>query len=80
MKAAQPTIGHFLTIIVAQWSSRSRARWFITGFLHVCSFLLVVFTSPFSLFFVLKRCQEYERAVVLGSTLDTVRVAQTVSY
>ena len=64
--------------LTVQWSSRSRARWFITGFLHACSFLLVVFTSPFSLFFALKRCQEYERAVVLGSTLDTVRVAHLI--
>ena len=69
-----------LTVTV-QWSSRSRARWFITGLLHACSFLLVVFTSPFSLFFALKRCQEYERAVVLGSTLDTVRLAsRTISF
>ena len=58
--------------LLLKWSSQSRARWFMTGFLHVLSMLLVIFTAPFSLFFSLKRCQEYERAVVLGSTLERV--------
>lgn len=57
---------------IFQWSSKSRARWFMTGLLHVLSMLLVILTAPFSLFFSLKRCQEYERAVVLGSTLERV--------
>ena len=46
----------------------------MTGLLHVCSLLLVILTAPFSLFFSLKRCQEYERAVVLGSTLERVSI------
>ena len=38
------------------------------------SYALVVLTSPFSLLFVLRRIPQYERAVVLGSTLDTVTI------
>ena len=59
-------------VCILQWSEKSRARWLVTGLLHVCSLLLVILTAPFSLFFSLKRCQEYERAVVLGSTLERV--------
>ena len=36
----------------------------------------MVITAPFSLFFVLRRIPEYERAVVLGSTLDMVSYAR----
>ena len=62
----------FIIAFVWKWSSESRSRWLMTGILHFLSLLLVIITSPFSLFFVLKRCQEYERAVVLGSTLERV--------
>ena len=44
----------------------------MTCLLHFLSLLLVILTAPFSLFFSLRRCQEYERAVVLGSTLERV--------
>ena len=55
-----------------QWSSHSRLRWWTTLILHILSYALVVVTAPLSLFFVLRRIPEYERAVVLGSTLDMV--------
>ena len=59
-------------IYIQKWSAESKFRWFMTGVLHFLSLLLVIITFPFSLYFVLKRCQEYERAVVLGSTLTEV--------
>jgi len=57
-------------IPVSEWSSQSRLRWWTTLALHVMSYALVVLTAPFSLFFVLRTIPEYEKAVVLGSTLD----------
>ena len=50
-------------------------RWITTIILHSLSYLLVIFTAPISLFFVLRRIKEYERAVVLGTTLSPVRKA-----
>ena len=47
-------------------------RWWTTLILHILSYMLVVVTAPLSLFFVLQSIPEYERAVVLGSTLDMV--------
>lgn len=55
---------------ISQWSARSKLRWFTTGALHVLSYLLVFLTAPLSFLFVIRRIPEYERAVVLGSTLD----------
>ncbi|XP_023345538.1 erythrocyte band 7 integral membrane protein [Eurytemora carolleeae] len=55
---------------VSQWSSSSRSRLVATFLLHALSYLLVAITVPFSLFFVLKRVREFERAVILGSTLE----------
>ena len=46
----------------------------MTTFLHLLSFAIVVFTAPFSFFFVLKRIPEYERAVVLGTTLSLATI------
>ena len=43
-----------------------------TRILHWLSYLLVALTAPLSLFFVLRRIKEYERAVVLGTTLAPV--------
>ena len=43
-----------------------------TRVLHWLSYLLVALTAPLSLFFVLRRIKEYERAVVLGTTLAPV--------
>ena len=65
---------------IFKWSADSRSRWFMTGLLHFLSLLLVIITSPFSLFFVLKRCQEYERAVVLGSTLQEVNISRQMYF
>lgn len=61
-------------IAVSNWSEHSRLRWATTLILHVLSYMLVFFTAPLSLFFVLRRIPEYERAVVLGSTLDMASV------
>jgi len=55
---------------ISQWSANSKLRWFTTGFLHVLSYLLVFLTAPLSFIFVIRKIPEYERAVVLGSTLD----------
>ena len=60
------------TFVIFQWSSNSRLRWSTTILLHVLSYVMVVLTAPISLFFVLRRIKEYERAVVLGSTLAPV--------
>ena len=57
-----------------QWSSHSRLRWWTTLMLHILSYALVVVTAPISFLFVLRSIPEYERAVVLGSTLDMVRI------
>ena len=57
-----------------QWSEESSLRKVVTTFLHLLSFAIVVFTAPFSFFFVLKRIPEYERAVVLGTTLSLATI------
>ena len=57
-----------------QWSEESNLRKVVTTFLHLLSFAIVVFTAPFSFFFVLKRIPEYERAVVLGTTLSLATI------
>ncbi|XP_023327178.1 stomatin-4 isoform X2 [Eurytemora carolleeae] len=59
---------------VSEWSENSKLRWFTTGFLHVLSYLLVFLTAPISFIFVLRKIPEYERAVVLGSTLEMASV------
>ena len=56
-----------------QWSANSRLRWLATLSLYILSYTLVIVTAPLSFFFVLVRIPEYERAVVLGSTIDLVR-------
>jgi len=57
-------------IPVSQWSANSRLRWATTLILHILTYALVIITAPLSLFFVLRKIPEYERAVVFGSTLD----------
>jgi hypothetical protein len=69
-----------LLVFHPKWSAESKFRWFMTGVLHFLSLLLVIITFPFSLFFVLARCQEYQRAVVLGSTLTEVCFSDKYSY
>ena len=73
---------------VSDWSASSTPRWAVTGALHLLCLLLVLTTAPVSLWyadtvhkilnslvrFVLYRVREYERAVVLGSTLDRAEV------
>jgi len=61
-------------IAVSQWSANSRLRWIATLSLYILSYTLVILTAPISFFFVLVRIPEYERAVVLGSTIDLARV------
>jgi len=61
-------------IQVSQWSANSRLRWLATLSLYILSYCLVILTAPISFFFVLVRIPEYERAVVLGSTIDLARV------
>ena len=56
-----------------QWSANSRLRWLATLSLYILSYTLVILTAPLSFFFVLVKIPEYERAVVLGSTIDLVR-------
>jgi len=57
-------------IAVSPWSANSRLRWAATLSLYILSYALVVLTAPLSFFFVLHQIPEYERAVVLGSTID----------
>ena len=72
-----------------QWSEESSLRKVVTTFLHLLSFAIVLVTAPFSFFFVLKvirsfmftniffllkRIPEYERAVVLGTTLSLATI------
>jgi len=57
-------------IPVSSWSENSRLRWATTLILHILTYALVIITAPLSLFFVLRKIPEYERAVVFGSTLD----------
>ena len=61
-----------LTTEIFQWSANSRLRWAATLSLYILSYALVVLTAPLSFFFVLHQIPEYERAVVLGSTIDLV--------
>jgi len=61
-------------IAVSQWSANSRLRWLATLSLYILSYTLVIITAPISFFFVLVKIPEYERAVVLGSTIDLARV------
>jgi len=61
-------------IAVSQWSANSRLRWLATLSLYILSYTLVILTAPLSFFFVLVKIPEYERAVVLGSTIDLARV------
>ena len=61
-----------------QWSHSSRMRWAVTVILHCLSYVLVILTAPVSLFFVLRRVKEYERAVVLGTTLAPVSMILAV--
>ena len=58
--------------LLLQWSANSRLRWLATLSLYILSYTLVILTAPISFFFVLVRIPEYERAVVLGSTIDLV--------
>jgi len=60
--------------VISEWSAHSKLRWFTTGFLHVLSYMLVFLTAPLSLMFVMRKIPEYERAVVLGSTLDNASI------
>ena len=58
-----------------QWSNSSRLRSVTTSVLHFLSYVLVALTAPLSLFFVLRKIREYERAVVLGTTLAPVSLS-----
>ena len=63
-----------------QWSANSRLRWLATLSLYILSYTLVIITAPLSFFFVLVKIPEYERAVVLGSTIDLVREEKPVDF
>ena len=65
---------------ILQWSANSRLRWAATLSLYILSYALVVVTAPLSFFFVLHQIPEYERAVVLGSTIDLVGVLCVRNY
>ena len=58
-------------LTVSEWSRDSLMRRYITTTLIIFCYILVIITCPFSLLFTMKRIKEYERAVVLGSTLDS---------
>ena len=69
-----------LSSVHLQWSNTSRLRWITTSILHFLSYILVGLTAPVSLFFVLRKIREYERAVVLGTTLAPVWYNSSPGY